>query len=452
MVNFNKQLLKYIPGGAHTYSRGADTFPTNAPQILNNGKGVKIYDHNGKEFIDFGMGLRSVNIGYSENSIDNAAIDGIKKGNNLTRPSLIELNAAKTFLSLIKKADMVKFGKNGSISVTAAVKLARAYTKKKMILRCSNHPFFSFDDWFIGSTVVNRGIPNDIKKLTETFQYNDLDSLKKKIKQFKNEIACVVLEPATEECPKYFDDIGCCNKPMCERKYKSNNHFLKEVQKLCNENKIVFILDEMITGFRWHIGGAQEMYGLNPDLSTFGKAMANGFSVSAICGKKEIMELGSITKKNEERVFLLSTTHGAEMGPLNAFMKTTDFIKKNNVLETNWLTGAKLSSKINEISQSHRILSNFYIKGPTCSPVFVCLNENYKVDLNLRTLFIQEMIRNGVLMPWISVAYHHKDKLILKKTLEAVDKSLFIYKKALKYGYKKYLKGRSIKPVFRKFN
>ena len=261
-----------------------------------------------------------------------------------------------------------------------------------------------------------------------------------------------MLEPATEECPKYFDDIGCCNKPMCERKYKSNNHFLKEVQKLCNENKIVFILDEMITGFRWHIGGAQEMYGLNPDLSTFGKAMANGFSVSAICGKKEIMELGSITKKNEERVFLLSTTHGAEMGPLNAFMKTTDFIKKNNVLETNWLTGAKLSSKINEISQSHRILSNFYIKGPTCSPVFVCLNENYKVDLNLRTLFIQEMIRNGVLMPWISVAYHHKDKLILKKTLEAVDKSLFIYKKALKYGYKKYLKGRSIKPVFRKFN
>ena len=452
MSNFNKQLLKYIPGGAHTYSRGFDAFPKNAPQILKYGKGVKICDHKKRELIDFGMGLRSVNIGYSETEIDKAAFRGIKQGNNLTRPSLIELEAAKKFIGTIKKADMVKFGKNGSISVTAAVKLARAYTKKKIILRCSSHPFFSFDDWFIGSTVISRGIPRDVMKLTDTFEYNKIESLKSKIKKYKNQIACVVMEPATDQCPEYYGQTGCCNQPRCERSYYKNHHYLKQVQQLCNENKILFILDEMITGFRWHLGGAQELYGLNPDLSTFGKAMANGFSVSAVCGKKEIMELGSVVKKNQERVFLLSTTHGAEMGPLNAFIKTIDFIKKNKVIETNWKTGFEISSSINLLSKQYGLFKNFFISGPACSPVFTCLDNNLKNNLSFRTLFIQEMIKNGVLMPWISIAYRHKDKKIIKKTLDAVDRSLFIYKKALNNGIKRYLKGPPIKPVFRKYN
>ena len=163
------RLLKVIPGGAHTYSRGYDTFPLNAPAILDRGKGVYIFDNNGRKYLDYGMGLRSVNIGYSENSINNAAISGIKKGNNLTRPSLIELKAAELFTSLIKDADMVKFTKNGSTAVTAAVKLARAYTKKKLVIRCAQHPFFSYDDWFIGSTNIKRGITDETIKLTKTF-------------------------------------------------------------------------------------------------------------------------------------------------------------------------------------------------------------------------------------------------------------------------------------------
>ena len=144
-----KKLLQLIPGGAHTYSRGFDQFSSNAPVILKRGNGVYIYDNKGKQFLDYGMGLRSVNIGYAEPAIDRAAFFGIKSGNNLTRPSSIELKAAKLFTSIIKSAEMVKFGKNGSVSVTAAIKLARAYTGKKIILRCYNHPFFSFDDWFI---------------------------------------------------------------------------------------------------------------------------------------------------------------------------------------------------------------------------------------------------------------------------------------------------------------
>ena len=138
------RLLKVIPGGSHTYSRGADTFPENAPPILDRGKGIYVFDHKGKKYLDYGMGLRSVNIGYAENSINKGAINAIKKGNNLTRPSIVELEAAELIVSLIDRADMVKFTKNGSTAVTAAVKLARAYTGKKIILRCAEQPFFFF--------------------------------------------------------------------------------------------------------------------------------------------------------------------------------------------------------------------------------------------------------------------------------------------------------------------
>ena len=291
-MKFNKltkRLLKVIPGGSHTYSRGADTFPSNAPAILDRGKGAYIYDQKNNKYLDYGMGLRSVNIGYSETEINHAAISAINKGNNLTRPSLIELRAAELFTSLIKQADMVKFTKNGSTAVTAAVKLARAYTKKKIVLRCAQQPFFSFDDWFIGNTNVPRGVTEETRKLTKKFNYNDIKSLEKQIKKYKNKIACVVLEPSSTECPKIKkDDKSCCNLAKCNRDYKNRDHFLKQVEKICKKNKIVFILDEMITGFRWDLKGAQNFYGVNPDLSTFGKAMANGFSVSAICGKKKL--------------------------------------------------------------------------------------------------------------------------------------------------------------------
>ena len=446
------RLLKVIPGGSHTYSRGADTFPENAPPILDRGKGTYIFDHNNKKYLDYGMGLRSVNIGYAEDSINNAAINAIKKGNNLTRPSIIELKAAEFFVSLIDEADMVKFTKNGSTAVTAAVKLARAYTGKKIVLRCAEQPFFSFDDWFIGSTNVPRGVTEETRKLTKQFHYNDIQSLKTQINRFKNNIACVILEPSSTECPKINkEDSACCNLSKCNRNFKKENHFLKQVELVCKKNNIVFILDEMITGFRWHLKGAQNFYGVKPDLSTFGKAMANGFSVSAVCGKKNIMELGSITKRKEERVFLLSTTHGAEMSGLAAFTETVKFLKKNNVIKHNWIYGAKLIREANKISKKVGIKDFFYFSGIACSPFFNCLDSKKNNSLDFRTLFIQEMLNQNILMPWISISYQHNEKT-LKITLLALEKALITYKKALKYGVKKFLKGHTIKPVFRRYN
>lgn len=151
-MNYQQRLLSAIPGGAHTYSRGYDQYPSNAPQILESGKGAYVRDPDGKTFLDYGMALRAVHLGYAEDAIDEAAFAAIRQGNNLTRPSMVELEAAERFIGLIDSVDMVKFTKNGSTAVSAAVKLARAFTGREVVARCAEQPFFSFDDWFIGNT------------------------------------------------------------------------------------------------------------------------------------------------------------------------------------------------------------------------------------------------------------------------------------------------------------
>ena len=448
-----ERLLKAIPGGAHTYSRGYDQFPYNAPEVLQKGKGSYVYDNDNNKYLDYGMALRAVNIGYSEKIINEAAIKQIKLGNNLTRPSNIELEAAELVIKEIDSVDMVKFTKNGSTAVSAAVKLARSYTGRDMIARCSQHPFFSYDDWFIGSTDVKRGVPKNIQKLTKNFSYNDIGSLEKLIELYPKKIACVVLEPATHVCPSVNEsEKDCCGKVKCDRSFKfSKNNYLMQVQRLCKKHGIVFILDEMITGFRWHMKGAQYLYGVDPDLSTFGKAMANGFSVSCVAGKRKIMELGSIEKLGQERTFLLSTTHGAEMCGLGAFVETVKFMKNNSVIEHMWKYGYDLKKLMNNLADDFDLGKNIIAEGPSCSPIYIVRDNNGNISLPLRTLFSQEMIKNGVLMPWITLCYRHGPKE-LKKTEKALKKVLPIIKKALDGDIKNYLVGDAIKPVFRRHN
>jgi glutamate-1-semialdehyde 2,1-aminomutase len=229
------------------------------------------------------------------------------------------------------------------------------------------------------------------------------------------------------------------------------NDFLKKARELCRRNGIVFILDEMITGFRWHIQGAQHYYGVEPDLCTFGKAMANGFSVAAIAGKREIMELGSIEFEGRERLFLLSTTHGAEMAGMGAFVASVTFYKRHNVIEHLWEYGNMLIDMINQIASSLGIEKYFQAMGVPCSPYYQTFDRDGEISLAMRTLFAQEMIRNGVMIPWIALSYRHGDKE-LELTRIALEKSLKVYKRALKEGISGYLEGDIIKPVFRKYN
>ena len=430
-MNYQERLLRAIPGGAHTYSRGYDQYPANAPQILARGKGAYVFDPQGNRFLDYGMALRAVNIGYAEDEIDAAAIRQIQNGNNLTRPSTIELEAAELLVEMIDSVDMVKFTKNGSTSVTAAVKLARAYTGRELVARCAEHPFFSYDDWFIGSTPVTRGIPQETIEQTKLFRYNDVISLEELIARHPSQFACVVLEPAATEEPK--------------------DGFLQGVKELCQRNGIVLVFDEMITGFRWHMKGAQYLYGVAPDLCTFGKAMANGFSVSCVAGRREIMELGSIEFEGRERVFLLSTTHGAEMSGLGAFVATIEFMKRNQVVEHLWDYGRKLIAMMQSRAKSHGISHSFKVGGVACSPYCITLDAAGTNSLALRTLFLQEMIRNGVLMPWIALSYRHGEAE-LAATERAVDQAFAVYRRALEDGVDKYLEGPVVKPVFRQRN
>lgn len=431
MSSYQQRLLKVIPGGAHTYSRGYDQFPAIAPQILCRGKGAYVFDPDGNRYLDYGMALRTVNIGYAEDEIDAAALKQIHNGNNLTRPSLIELAAAELLVEMINSVDMVKFTKSGSTSVTAAVKLARAYTGRELVARCAQHPFFSYDDWFIGSTELTRGIPQDTIEKTKLFSFNDIASLEALLDSHPGQIACVVLEPVTTEEPK--------------------DGFLQKVQDLCRKNGTMFVLDEMITGFRWHMKGAQYVYDVEPDLCTFGKAMANGFSVSCIAGRREIMELGSIEFEGRERVFLLSTTHGAEMSGLGAFVATMGLMQRNGVIEHLWDYGDKLIAMVQRKAEEHEISESFKIGGVACSPYFLTKDSTGASSLALRTLFIQEMIRTNVLMPWIALSYRHGEAE-LAATERAVDQAFAVYRCALDEGVDKYLEGPVIKPVFRKYN
>lgn len=430
-MNYNERLARVIPGGAHTYSRGADQYPENAPQILKKGKGAYVWDPEGTRYLDYGMALRAVTVGYGYEPIVLAAMEQAMYGNNLTRPSSIELEAAELFTRLIPWAEMVKFGKNGSLVTTAAVKIARAYNGKKYVALCAQHPFFSYDDWFIGSTVLTRGVPDEISQLSLKFNYNDIASLEALFAAHPGEISCVILEPATTVGPQ--------------------DNFLHKVKALCSKHGAVFILDEMLTGFRFHLQGAAKYFGVEPDLCTFGKGMANGFSVAALAGKREFMELGGIDKEGMERTFLVSTTHGAEMCGLGAFVKTVDVYRELGVVEHLWSYGEKLISGMNDIARGLGIEKQFHVEGYACHPNYVTRDAEGAASMELRTLFSQEMIRNGVLMPWIALSREHGD-VELAMTMDAVGKSLAVYKKALENGVSGYLKGRPIRPVFRKFN
>jgi glutamate-1-semialdehyde 2,1-aminomutase len=451
-MNYKERLERVIPGGAHTYSRGSDQFPANAPQILDRGLGAYVFDPEGQKYLDYGMALRAVTLGYADSRINAAAVREIEKGNNLTRASLTELAAAEMLVGLIPSVEMVKFAKNGSNATTAAVKIARSYTGKRYVCIPRQHPFFSFDDWFIGTTQLQKGIPPEHAASTLVFDFNDLSSLKKLFDQHPGDIAAVMLEPATTVVPCLDQCTSSLTAtPASLDSTSISNNFLHQVQRLCADEGALFILDEMITGFRWHLGGAQAYFGVDPDLCTFGKGMANGFSVAAVAGKRKYMEVGSISQPGAERTFLLSTTHGGEMSGLGAFMETVRIYQEEDVCRHLWDYGARLRDGMSAIAKSCGMENYFSMDGPAISLNYVTRDASGSVSTKFRTLFSQEMVRNGVLMPWIAVSQSHGDAE-LNMTFAAVEKALRVYASALEGGVEKFLEGPEIKPVFRKYN
>lgn len=435
-LNFEKSLARkerahaVIPGGAHTYAKGDDQYPVLAPGFIVRGNGCRVWDVDGNEFIEYGMGLRAVTLGHAYPAVVDAAHRQMQLGSNFTRPAAIEVECAEEFLGIILGADMVKFAKDGSDATSGAVRLARAYTGRDMIARCGDQPFFSVDDWFIGDTPMNAGIPKAVRDLTVQFRYDDIASLREVFDRYPGQIAGVVMEAETVTPPQ--------------------NGFLQQIELLCHDEGAVFILDEMITGFRWHLGGAQKCYGIVPDLSTFGKAMANGFSLSALAGKREIMELGGL-RHDQERVFLLSTTHGAETPAMAAAIATMRLYRQEDVIGHLYRQGERLRNGINRAIASLKLDGFFEVLGKAPNLIYATRDTDKKPSQEFRALFLQETIQQGLLMPSLVVSYSHADDDI-DRTIEGISEALVVYRKALEGGVEKYLVGRPVKPVFRRFN
>jgi len=427
---YREKVHDIIPGGAHTYAKGDDQYPLHAPAAIVRGEGARVWDVDGNEFIEYGMGLRAVTLGHAYPEVIEAAARRMRLGANFVRPAALELEYAEALLEVIPAADMVKFAKNGSDTTTAAVKLARAVTGRDVVATCADHPFFSVDDWFIGTTEMNAGIPQAIQDLTITFPYDDLDAARRLFDENPDRIACLVLEPAKYDDP----DPG----------------YLPGLRSLCDERGALLVLDEMITGFRWALGGAQDVYGVKPHLSAFGKGMANGFSVSALLGEREFMERGGL-RHDGERVFLLSTTHGAETHALAAALATLRVYQSEPVIETLHRQGERLRRGVEEVIRHHGLGDYVDVVGRPCNLVFGTAGPDGEASQIYRALFMQELIRNGVLAPSFVVSYSHGDEEI-DRTIEAVDAALDVYAQALEDGPEGHLEGGPTKVVFRRYN
>jgi glutamate-1-semialdehyde 2,1-aminomutase len=350
---------------------------------------------------------------------------------SFSRPSVWELRAAETFLAQVPGADMVKFAKNGSDATTAAVKAARAVTGRPLVALCGSQPFFSTDDWFIGTTAMPGGIPAEHRGTTVTFPYDDLPALRALLDAHPGQVACVILEAATglaEPSPGY----------------------LQGLRDLADTDGFVLVFDEMITGMRWSAGGAQGLYGVTPDLSTWGKALGNGFPVSALAGKREILEVGGLNT-DAPRAFLLSTTHGAEVMSLAAYLAVEQAYRESDVVATMERQGAKLAAGVNAAARAAGLDAHVQVRGRPSCLVFTTAGPDGTPSQAYRTLFLQELLDRGVLAQSFVISAAHTDADV-EETVAACAAALEVYGYAVGDGSTdRWLRGRPVAPAVRAF-
>ncbi len=416
-----------IPGGAHTYAKGDDQYPAGMAPVIERGAGCRVWDMDGNEYVEFGSGLRSNILGHGFEPVVQAARRWLDQGVNFVRPHRIELEAAERLTELIPSAEMVKFGLNGSDATTAGVRLARAYTGRDMVAVCGDQPFFSTDDWFIVTTPMSAGIPEVTGRLTVKFAYNDLADLGRLFDAYPGQIAAVVLEAETVQppAPGYFDGL----------------------RRLCDRHGALLILDEMITGFRWHERGAQFVYGIEPDLCTFGKGIANGFPVSALAGRREVMRLGGFAD-DADRVFLLSQTAGAQPWALAAMLAVIDYGLREQVSARLLQIGGELRRQVEEVVADAGLSSYFQLRGRDCNLVYVARDGAGQPSQAFRTLVLQEFVDRGILAPSFVVCAAH-DPAAVGQAVDAVAELMPVYRRALEDGIDQVLRGRPVRPTIR---
>lgn len=411
-----------IPGGTQTFSRSPMVFPNGAsPKFIAKEKGSHVWDVDGNEYIDMVMSCGPVTLGYNFPAIDNAIKKQLDMGILYSTMCPLEVEVAEKLVDVIPSAEMVRFSKNGSDVTAAAIKIARAVTKRDMVLCWGYH---GFQDWYIGTTDRAGGIPEAVKALTINFDYNDPEGLRQLFAKYSGRVAAVIMEPVIAEKPK--------------------DGFLAEVKKITHDNGALLIFDEMISGFRFAMGGAQEYFKVTPDLSAFGKGITNGMPLGVLAGKKEYMRL------LEGNVFL-SSTYAPEALTLAAASAVIDFYKANNVIDALWKKGAYLAENYSMILKEYQLEEHVSLAG---YPVRLMINlhstdgiQNYK----LASLYQQEMIAQGVLC-WSGLtnfSYSHTDD-DLKYVVGAFSKTCKVIKEAIhKKDVDSFLRCKVSEPVFK---
>lgn len=415
--NLFKRSEGLIPAHTQTLAKGPTQWTKGiAPKYLKKGKGSHVWDVDGNEYIDFNMGIGPIVLGYCYYKVDEAIRKQLEDGITFSLMHPLEVELSEKMRSVVPNAESVRFSKTGCDVTSAAVRVARAFTKREKVLCCGYH---GWHDWYISVTDRDAGIPETVKDLTYTFNYNDIESL---IESIDSDTACVILEPFVFE--------------------EEKNNFLKEVQDVCKKNGALLIFDEMWTGFRISLGGAQEFFGVKPDLACYSKAMANGMPISAITGREEVMKLF-------DKVVFFFTTFGGEALSMAAAMATIDEIKNNNVTEFLSKQGRILKDGYNNIAQK---LGMDFTKclGYNCRTI-ITFDASAGNPLEMKSLVQQEMIKRGILWGGFhNLCFSHTDEDI-EYTLKAYEDVLPVLKKAVdEKNVKALMKGGPIEPVFRK--
>jgi len=415
---FLQRALNSIPLASQTFSKSLTQYPQGvSPFFIERGLGSRVWDVDGNEYIDFVNSLLSVTLGYCDKDVDNAVNTQLHNGVTFSLPHKLEMEVAEKLIDLIPCAEKVRFGKNGTDVTSAAIRIARAHTKREHIAVCGYH---GWQDWYIGSTTRDLGVPRSVKHLTHKFEFNNIESLRMILENHK--VACVILEPMNIEYPK--------------------NHFLSKVKKMTHENGALLIFDEMITGFRFSLGGAQKKFGVIPDIATFGKGIANGFPLSAVVGSDKVM-------KNVEEIFF-SGTFGGETLSLAAASAVIEKYKSHNVVKHFEEVGEYLINQLQKLIKKEDLGDFLSILGhPSWSFLQFKQQESYTV-LEMKTFMLQEIFRRGVL----TLGSHN---ISFSHTKEDIDKLIDVYSDVLPMVKKhvvnrtllESIQGEILKPLFK---
>lgn len=408
-----KRAKKYIPGGNMLLSKRPEMFlPKGWPSYFSRAKGCKVWDLDGCEFIDMSiMGIGTNILGYSNEEVDEAVIENIKNSNMSSLNCPEEVMLAERLVSMHSWSDMARFARSGGEANAIAIRIARAFSNKDTIAICGYH---GWHDWYLATNLNNNsglkdhllpglepvGVPKNLEGTVIPFKYNDLDELKEISEKY--ELAAIKME--------------------VERSIKPKIGFLEGVRKLCDKKGIVLIFDECTSGFRETFGGLHLKYGVNPDMAMFGKALGNGFAITAVLGKKSIMNAAQNT-------FISSTFWTERVGP-TAALKTLEIMERDSTWKIITNKGNYTREGIKQISKKYKL--NLDLSG--LAPL-IAYKFNYKNNLKYKTFISQEMLKKGYLASnlfYVSIA--HTDEIIngFLENLELVFKII----KDCENGYK----------------